>query len=97
MLKAVFAANPRVYIYDEAEANPYMGMLALAGTMVVSNDSVNMMSGGGRDGQEAGLYSLAAGTQRHQAGRASLKGSSKTASARPLAGKLESWNYETKK
>lgn len=36
--------NPRVYIYDGVEENPYMGMLALADSLVVSNDSVNMVS-----------------------------------------------------
>lgn len=44
ILKAHFAGNPRVYIYNEVNENPYMGLLALADEIVVTNDSVNMMS-----------------------------------------------------
>ena len=36
--------NKRVYIYDLAGDNPYMGMLALADSLAVTNDSVNMIS-----------------------------------------------------
>ncbi|MEZ5690653.1 MAG: mitochondrial fission ELM1 family protein [Rickettsiales bacterium] len=44
MLKAEFSGNNNVYIYDGIEENPYMGMLALADEIAVSNDSVNMMT-----------------------------------------------------
>src|SRR5690606_25413087 len=44
MLKGAFAGEPRVYIYDFTEENPYMGLLALADHIVVTDDSVNMMS-----------------------------------------------------
>lgn len=46
MLKQAFAGNARVYIYDENAhgQNPYMGLLAVADYIVVTNDSVNMMS-----------------------------------------------------
>ncbi len=43
-LKAAFAGNKNVYIYDGIEENPYMGMLACADEIIVTNDSVNMMS-----------------------------------------------------
>jgi uncharacterized protein len=44
MLREAFSNNSRVYIYDFASENPYMGMLALGDCIVVTNDSVNMMS-----------------------------------------------------
>ncbi len=44
ILKDVFGDNRRVHIYDGLGENPYMGMLALAESIFVTNDSVNMMS-----------------------------------------------------
>ena len=43
-LQQAFAGNKNVYIYDGVEENPYMGLLACADEIIVTNDSVNMMS-----------------------------------------------------
>ncbi len=43
-LQKAFAGNKNVYIYDGKEENPYMGLLACADEIIVTNDSVNMMS-----------------------------------------------------
>lgn len=43
-LRQAFSGNKRVYIYDGKAQNPYMGMLASADKILVTNDSVNMMS-----------------------------------------------------
>lgn len=43
-LMKAFEDNKNVYIYDGKEENPYMGLLACADKIIVSNDSVNMMS-----------------------------------------------------
>ena len=43
-LNESFAQNRNVYIYDFSGANPYLGLLAVADAIVVTNDSVNMMS-----------------------------------------------------
>lgn len=43
-LKSAFADNKNVYIYDGKGENPYMGLLACADEIIVTNDSVNMMS-----------------------------------------------------
>ena len=43
-LQEAFVGNPRVYLYDFVGENPYMGVLALADSIIVTNDSVNMMS-----------------------------------------------------
>ncbi len=39
-----FANDPRVYLWDREGANPYHGILALADRLVVTSDSVSMMS-----------------------------------------------------
>jgi len=92
MLKAVFANNPRVYIYNEKEENPYMGMLALAGTIVVSNDSINMMSEAAATGKPIYILQLPGHRDTKQARFAEKL--IQSGIARPLAGKLESWQYE---
>ncbi|MEQ1789078.1 MAG: mitochondrial fission ELM1 family protein [Rickettsiales bacterium] len=43
-LQQAFAGNKNVYIYDGKTDNPYMGLLACADEIIVTNDSVNMMS-----------------------------------------------------
>jgi len=58
MLHSVFSANPRVYIYDLVSENPYMGMLGLADWIVVTNDSVNMMSEARASGKPVYLLPL---------------------------------------
>jgi mitochondrial fission protein ELM1 len=44
LLASRIRGNERVFIYDGKESNPYLGLLALADYIVVTNDSVNMMS-----------------------------------------------------
>lgn len=44
MLNERFSTNKNVYIYNGHGENPYLGFLALADELVVSNDSVNMMT-----------------------------------------------------
>ena len=39
-----FAEDPRVFIWDGRGANPYLGILALAERLVVTGDSVSMIS-----------------------------------------------------
>jgi|CXWL01.1.fsa_nt_gi mitochondrial fission protein ELM1 len=43
-LQKAFSGNKNVYIYDGKGENPYMGLLACADEIIVTNDSVNMMS-----------------------------------------------------
>ena len=44
LIGAAFAHDPRVYLWDREGANPYHGILALADRLVVTSDSVSMMS-----------------------------------------------------
>lgn len=43
-LMKAFEGSKNVYIYDGKGENPYMGLLACADEIIVTNDSVNMMS-----------------------------------------------------
>jgi mitochondrial fission protein ELM1 len=44
LLASRIRGNERVFLYDGKAENPYLGLLALADYIVVTNDSVNMMS-----------------------------------------------------
>jgi mitochondrial fission protein ELM1 len=92
MLRRVFASNARVYVYDEVEENPYMGMLALADTLVVTNDSVNMMSDAAATGKPVYILPLPGHKDTKQARFAD--GMIQDGIARTWAGKLESWQYD---
>jgi hypothetical protein len=91
LLREAFAGDARVYIYDFVEANPYLGLLALADVLVVTDDSVNMMSEAHATGKP--IYLL------HLPGHANTKPANfslmmeKEGAARPLVPVLERWSY----
>jgi mitochondrial fission protein ELM1 len=91
LLTKAFLGNPRVYIYNFSDENPYLGLLALADVIIVTNDSVNMMSEA--HATEKPLYILPlsghANTKPAQfAEKLLLDGI-----ARAVGTKLESWSY----
>jgi len=91
MLRHAFAENSRVYIYDFAEENPYMGLLALADTLVVTDDSVNMMSEAHATGKPLYIIPLPGhgGTKPARFAEGLLK----DGIARKFSGRLEQWSY----
>lgn len=91
MLRNVFAANKRVYIYDFKEENPYCGMLALADAIIVTNDSVNMMSEAHATSKPIYILPLPGHTESKPARFAQAL--IRDGIARPLNNKLEKWNY----
>lgn len=91
MLREAFADNPRVYVYDFAGENPYMGMLACADVLIVSNDSVNMMTEAHATGKPIYLLMLPG----HEDTKPSRFGMmlEKEGAARRLVPVLERWTY----
>lgn len=90
-LRAAFEGNDRVYMYDFVGDNPYQGMLALADTFIVSNDSVNMMSEAVATGKPVHIIAFAGhyGTKPSRfAGNLIRSGI-----ARTLGARLEVWEY----
>jgi uncharacterized protein len=91
MLRNSFAGNPRVYIYDFVEPNPYMGLLALADTIVVTNDSVNMMSEARATGKP--IYILPLSGHDHTKPARLAQKLVHDGVARMFNGKAEQWSY----
>ncbi len=90
-LRRAFEGNPRVYMYDFISENPYFGMLALADSFIVTNDSVNMMSEAIATNKPVHIVAFAGhyGTKPSRfAGRLIRSGI-----ARTLGARLETWEY----
>lgn len=58
-LRKAFAGDARVMLYSGEGENPYPGLLALSDVLVVSNDSVNMMTEAAATGKPLYLLQLA--------------------------------------
>ena len=70
--------------------NPYIGMLALADALIVTNDSVNMLSEAAATGKPVHVFELAGGSARFDRFLNHMQALGIT---RPFEGKLESWSY----
>lgn len=66
-LAARFAGQPWFAIWDETEPNPYFGLLALADRLVVTSDSVSMISECLATGRPVHVLPLAGRGRRHEA------------------------------
>jgi len=91
LLTKAFSGNPRVYIYNFSDENPYLGLLALADGIIVTNDSVNMMSEAHATGKPLYILPLPghANTKPTQFAEKLLQ----DGIARGVGAKLESWSY----
>jgi len=77
-------------IWDGTGENPYFAYLAHADAIVVTEDSVNMVSEAVATGKPVYLVSLQGGSAKFRRFRASLE---TDGVARPFAGKIETWSY----
>ncbi|MFO0389086.1 MAG: mitochondrial fission ELM1 family protein [Alphaproteobacteria bacterium] len=91
ILKEVFGDNQRVHIYDGIGENPYMGMLALADSIFVTNDSVNMMSEAAATGKPLYILPLAGHTNTKPSCFAD--GLINTGVAHIWTGSWDGWSY----
>jgi mitochondrial fission protein ELM1 len=78
------------YIWDGQGANPYYGMLGLADAVIVTCDSVNMVSEACTTGKPVHVIQLPGGSDKFRRFHQSLYDDGLT---RPFKGKLEQWNY----
>lgn len=90
-LREAFAGEKRVYIYNFLDENPYMGLLALADAIVVSNDSVNMMSEAHATGKP--VYILPLSGHEHTKPARFAEALMRDGIARRMDGDLEKWDY----
>lgn len=82
---------PRAWIWDGTGDNPYLGMLALAEHLVVTEDSVSMISEAASTGKPVHVVATDGGSARFDAFHAMLREAGVT---RPFDGTLAVWTYE---
>jgi hypothetical protein len=89
VLREVLSDTPS-FIWDGAGENPYFGLLALADAIVVTSDSVSMISEACFTGKPVHVYDLPGGRKRIMRFERSLRARGMT---RAFTGRIESWSY----
>jgi len=89
ILKAELAAVPH-YLWDGHGENPYFGLLGLADFIVVTGDSVNMVSESASTGKPVYVVDLPGGSAKFERFHRALRADGVT---RAFAGKLEPYVY----
>ena len=78
------------YIWDGQGENPYYGMLGLADTILVTCDSVNMVSEACSTGKPVMVIDLPGGSDKFRRFHQAMRDDGMT---RPFAGQIEKWEY----
>lgn len=89
VLRESLAAAP-AYIWDGRGDNPYLAFLAAADFLVVTADSVNMVSEAATTGKPVYVVDLKGGSSKFRRFHEGLR---KDGVTRPFAGRLEHWTY----
>ena len=89
ILKTELAAVPH-YLWDGLGENPYFGLLGLADFIVVTSDSVNMVSESASTGKPVYVVDLPGGSAKFERFHRALRADGVT---RVFAGKLEPYSY----
>lgn len=84
-------SGDNVYFWDGKDPNPYFGMLAWADHILVTGDSVSMLSDAGTTGKPVHMIPLEGGSARFDRFHNHLQ---ETGVMRPFSGNFDSWTYE---
>jgi mitochondrial fission protein ELM1 len=79
------------YIWDGAGENPYFAFLALADAVVVTEDSVSMVTEAASTGKPVHVIELDGGSRKFRAFHRGMRAAGVT---RRFAGELEQWRYD---
>ena len=80
-----------VLVYGGVGPNPYMGFLGLADTIIVTSDSINMISEACSTGKPVYIITLGKNNKRKQSFLDAMQQEGRT---RPFDGHLNNWTYE---
>jgi hypothetical protein len=89
ILKSELAGVPH-YLWDGEGENPYFGLLGLADFLVVTSDSVNMVSEAASTGKPVYVADLPGGSKKFERFHAALREEGVT---RPFSGRLAPYSY----
>lgn len=80
-----------LFFWDGRDENPYLGLLALADAIVVTSDSVSMVSEACATGKPVHVFDLGEGHRKMRKFHKMLMDDGVT---RPFAGRIERWSYD---
>jgi mitochondrial fission protein ELM1 len=80
-----------LFFWDGVEENPYLGLLALADVIVVTSDSVSMVSEASATGKPVHVFDMG---ERHRKLRQFHKALMDDGVTRPFTGRVEQWSYD---
>jgi mitochondrial fission protein ELM1 len=80
-----------LFFWDGMQENPYLGLLALADAIVVTSDSVSMVSEACATGKPVHVFNLGKQHRKLRQFHETLMGDGIT---RPFAGRIEYWTYD---
>jgi len=83
-----------LFFWDGAEENPYLGLLALADAIVVTSDSVSMVSEACATGKPVHVFNIGEGHRKMRQFHKTLMDDGVT---RPFAGRIDHWTYDPPK
>ncbi len=83
-------ANAKAVFWDGAGANPFLGYLAHADAILVTGDSVNMISEAAATGKPVHVIELAGGSEKFRRFHTAMVEAGIT---RPFTGAIEHWSY----
>ncbi|OYQ32670.1 hypothetical protein CHU95_18050 [Niveispirillum lacus] len=84
-------ADLPVFLWDGSGPNPYFGMLALADALIVTSDSVAMVSEAASTGKPVHIIDLPGNAPKFQRFHSRLQADGIT---RPFRGQVEQWQYQ---
>jgi uncharacterized protein len=79
------------FIWDNGGDNPYFGLLGAADAVIVTADSVSMVSEAAATGKPVHIVELGAGSAKHARFHEAMRAAGIT---RPFTGAIERWRYE---
>ncbi len=80
-----------LFFWDGREENPYLGLMALADAIVVTSDSVSMVSEACATGRPVHVFNVGHGHEKLRRFHQVLMDDGMT---RPFAGRIEHWRYD---
>lgn len=83
-------AGRRAFIWDGTGENPYFGLLGLADAILVTGDSVSMVSEAGATGKPVHVIELEGGSTKFRRFHDMME---KAGVTRPFRGQVEQWSY----
>ena len=83
--------NPNIIVWTAGSRNPYLGFLGIADAIIVTSDSINMISEACSTGKPVNIFPLGKNSEKREKFISSLE---KMGLVKQFNGKYQSWRYD---